>query len=499
MTLRTVRLLLLSLGLVLALVAAQRPMVREERETYDVMLVVDVTGSMNARDTIVDGQPASRIESLRRRLGDFVRALPCGSKVGLSIFTERRAFALFDPVEVCDAHHAINESLARLDWRMAWEGDSRIAEGLFHALQMARLRSYDIVFLTDGQEAPPLPWTGGPTFDSEAGRVAGLVVGVGGTTPVPIPKFDDRGREVGFYTMEEIPQESRVGAPPPGAENRPGWHPRNNPYGEMPVGTEHLTDLREPYLEELAAKVGLGYVRLGSGSDLVSAVARSARPHVVTSTRDLSPLFGAAALAAASGAYLARALAGLLLHLLKGTALRPLVTRSAMIAAAILTVTAPASAHGPTPQKVDEAIDIAAPCELVWSKLRDFGSIGTWHPAVKAVEADGASERGATRTLTLANGESIVEKLDEVNGDLQSISYRLSKENLKALPVSFYTAKMTVTRPTPGPECHVDWEGRFYRGDTTNEPPPELNDEAAVSAMTDFLKVGLEGLKKAVE
>lgn len=176
--------------------------------------------------------------------------------------------------------------------------------------------------------------------------------------------------------------------------------------------------------------------------------------------------------------------------------------KKSLVLAAVLALVAAvpsARAHGPTPQKVDEAIDIAAPCELVWSTLRDFGSIGKWHPEVKAVEAHGASERGSTRTLTLANGEQVVEKLDEVNGDLQSMSYRLSKENVKALPVSFYTAKMVVSRPEAGPSCHVEWEGRFYRGDTTNEPPPELSDEAAVAAMTDFMKTGLEGLKKAME
>lgn len=175
------------------------------------------------------------------------------------------------------------------------------------------------------------------------------------------------------------------------------------------------------------------------------------------------------------------------------------VLRILLVAVAFTAFAKPAAAHGPTPQKVAASIEIATPCELIWSKLRDFGSIGGWHPSVTAIEASGASERGATRKLTLANGESVVEKLDEVNGDLQAISYRLSTENLKALPVSFYTAKMIVSRPTPGPECRVEWEGRFYRGDTTNEPPPELNDEAAVAAMTEFFEVGLQGLKKAME
>lgn len=499
MTLRSARILLLIVAAALCVVAAFRPSWRQEVVTYEVMLVVDVTGSMNARDYVLNGLPASRLDVIRERLPAFLAALPCGSKVGLSIFTERRAFALFDPVEVCASHHVLKESFAALDWRMAWEGDSRIASGLHHAIEMAKGRDYDLVFLTDGQEAPPIPWTGGPTFEGEVGRVAGVVVGVGGSTPVPIPKFDDRGREVGFYAMEEIPQESRVGAPPPGAENRPGWHPRNNPYGEMPAGTEHLAQLREPYLVDLAASVGLSYHRLDTGAALAAAVARAARPHPVVSNRDASAYFGAVALMLAVAASIARTAVGAVGVLRKGKPLNSSSIRTVLLASAFVALGMPAAAHGPTPQKVAETIDIGAPCELVWSKLRDFGSIGGWHPSVTAVEANGASERGATRKLTLQNGESVVEKLDEVNGDLQSIAYRLSTENLKALPVSFYTAKMIVSRPTPGPECRVEWEGRFYRGDTTNEPPPELNDEAAVAAMTAFFKVGLGGLKQAME
>nr|WP_169833488.1 SRPBCC family protein [Methylobrevis pamukkalensis] len=159
-----------------------------------------------------------------------------------------------------------------------------------------------------------------------------------------------------------------------------------------------------------------------------------------------------------------------------------------------------AAAHGPTPQKVEEAIEVGAPCELVWSTLLDFGAIAKWYPGLAKVEAEGASERGATRVITLENGETFTERLDEVDRVGQALTYRLAKENLKALPVSFYTARMAVTREGPqGKSCKVEWSGRLYRGDTTNEPPPELSDEAAVTAMSSFFRTGLEGLKKAVE
>ncbi len=43
------------------------------------------------------------------------------------------------------------------------------------------------------------------------------------------------------------------------------------------------------------------------------------------------------------------------------------------------------------------------------------------------------------------------------------------------------------------------WRGAFYRGYPNNDPPPELNDDAAIAAVTGVYKMGLEALKKKVE
>ena len=502
---RAVRIVLLVMGALVALVASLGLRVERRQVTNDLMLVVDITGSMNARDYSRDGVPVSRLDMIRRTLPETLAHLTCGSKVGLSIFTERRSFVLLMPVEVCGNYAVLTAAIEALNWRAAWEGDSRVASGLHYALTTsAAAGGYDVVFLSDGQEAPPLPWNGGPKFEGKVGAVGGLVVGVGGTQPVPIPKFDEDGRETGFYGMDEIPQESRIGAPPLGAENRPGFHIRNNPYGEMPVGTEHLTEVREAYLTALAADLGLAYARYGDPRELARAIQAAARPHPLNSPSEISALPGALALLAVIAAYLC----GLRRSYRPVTRTKPdqrmqlsLTSKLVSMAALLATLmSAPsAQAHGPTPQKVAEAIDISAPCELIWSTLLDFGSIGKWHPGVKSVTATGARERGAERTLVLLNDQSIVERLDEVNGSEQSLSYRLAKENLQALPVSFYTARMAVSRPDDPLTCHVVWEGRLYRGDTTNEPPPELSDEAAVKAMTDFFQTGLAGLKRTME
>ncbi|MFK8253006.1 SRPBCC family protein [Ancylobacter terrae] len=153
---------------------------------------------------------------------------------------------------------------------------------------------------------------------------------------------------------------------------------------------------------------------------------------------------------------------------------------------------ATAAAHGPTPQKADESITIAAPPEQVWAIVADFGGIGQWHPLVREVQATGGNAAGAERALTLQKG-TITEGLDDVDTAGKRISYRLSKENTEAIPVSFYTASIEVLPAAGGSE--VKWGARFYRADTTNEPPEDLNDETAIAAMTDFIRRGLEGLK----
>ncbi|GAB4068467.1 hypothetical protein GCM10028812_26900 [Ancylobacter sonchi] len=167
--------------------------------------------------------------------------------------------------------------------------------------------------------------------------------------------------------------------------------------------------------------------------------------------------------------------------------------RRLLLAAALLpTCLAPLAAHGPTPQRAEERITIEAAPEKVWAVLASFGAIGEWHPLVRRVSFTGGDAAGAERILTLEKGD-ITEGLDEVDPNERRLSYRLGKENTEALPVSFYTASIQVKPSGGGSE--VVWDARFYRADTTNEPPEGLDDAAAIAAMGDFIRQGLDGLK----
>lgn len=170
---------------------------------------------------------------------------------------------------------------------------------------------------------------------------------------------------------------------------------------------------------------------------------------------------------------------------------RPVLAGAAFLAAFS------AAAHGPTPQKVVETVEIAAPIDKVWQAVEDFGGIALWNPALKASEGHGGNQGGAKRVLTFANGEKLQEELDTYDAAGHEYGYRMSNPNTAALPASSYSVVFKLTPSGQGTQ--VEWKSRLYRGDTGNEPPPNLTDEAAVEAMRNFFQAGLKQLKAELE
>ncbi|MGJ0430210.1 SRPBCC family protein [Methylobacter sp.] len=156
-------------------------------------------------------------------------------------------------------------------------------------------------------------------------------------------------------------------------------------------------------------------------------------------------------------------------------------------------------AHGPTPQKAKESVVINAPVDAVWAAIKQFDGISGWHPDVKESTGDGKHESGGTRTITLQNGGQLVEELDFYSDKDHEYSYRLKTENVQAFPTSSYSIAMQLTAGETADSSVVTLKSRFYRGDTSNTPPENLSDEAAVKAMNAFFKNGLSGLKQKLE
>lgn len=155
-----------------------------------------------------------------------------------------------------------------------------------------------------------------------------------------------------------------------------------------------------------------------------------------------------------------------------------------------------ANAHGPTRQRVVETVEINAPADKVWAAVGNFQDMG-WHPAFVKTEGEGGNDVGAKRTLTVESGGQIFEVLTKYDAEKMSLSYEITEVDVKVVPVTNYSASLTVT--PKGDKSEVEWKGAFYRGYVNNDPPPELSDEAAVEAITGVYKSGLEALKKKLE
>ena len=173
-----------------------------------------------------------------------------------------------------------------------------------------------------------------------------------------------------------------------------------------------------------------------------------------------------------------------------------MLKRLAVIAAIAALVPVAAMAHGPSRQKVTETIEINAPIEKVWAAIGNFQDM-SWHPAVAKTEGTGGNDVNAKRTLTLQGGGKIEEQLDKYSAENHTYAYEITAVDVKVLPVNNYSSHITVTGDAT--KSTVEWKGAFYRGYVNNDPPPELNDEAAVKAVTGIYKDGLAALKKKLE
>lgn len=153
-----------------------------------------------------------------------------------------------------------------------------------------------------------------------------------------------------------------------------------------------------------------------------------------------------------------------------------------------------AYAHGPTRQKITLTTEVAADPAEVWARIGDFQDM-SWHPAVHSSTGENGNEIDATRILSLgaADGPTISEILYKYSDEKMSYSYRITDVLVEVLPVTNYSSHLTVMARDGGGSV-VEWRGAFYRGYPNNDPPEDLNDEAAIAAVSAVYQAGLDAL-----
>jgi len=277
----TSRFYLLLVSTVFLLVALFLPAMPLPMKTYEYVFMVDITKSMNVMDYQgTKGEPVSRLDYVKHSMLSTARGLPCGSRIGLAVFTERMPALLYSPIEVCTDYPVLEASINKLDWRMAWVADSNIVQALYntlHLMQQDALSNSQLVFFTDGQEAPPVNPRYAPDLsdvykEQPEPESKGLIVGVGQTSLSRIPKFDEEGVNIGFYEVDDVPHTSRFGLPADPSKVE-GYIPRNGPWGTAKlVGTEHLSSVKTEYLKGLSDNAFMAFHHLQSEQGLLAAL-----------------------------------------------------------------------------------------------------------------------------------------------------------------------------------------------------------------------------------
>lgn len=275
------RLWLWNLSLVLVAATLFHPTWTLPRPVHRYLFVLDITQSMNARDYHLPGLPQDRLGFAKAALEESLFSLSCGNEAGLAVFAHKNVHSLIAPLEVCSHGSSLRDTLRAVDWRSAWAGDSHIAHGIFDALRAAAEFDAALGFFSDGQQMPS--GVREPAFKRQPAKVNGWIFGVGGLTPVPIPKLDLEGRLTGYWQTTNLPRQIlsprfRNSTPPP------------RKTGLL------LSRLEENRLRRLATETGLDYHRLITPQALAAILKQPRAGQIHPVAVDLRPWIGLAAL-----------------------------------------------------------------------------------------------------------------------------------------------------------------------------------------------------------
>lgn len=130
--------------------------------------------------------------------------------------------------------------------------------------------------------------------------------------------------------------------------------------------------------------------------------------------------------------------------------------------------------------KVSVSTDLNVSADQVWKMIGGFNALPDWHPAVDESEL---TQEGQTRTLSLAGGGTIVEKLEKVDDGARTYTYSIVDS---PLPLTNYVSTIRVSGE--GDSSTIEWSSQF---NADGVPEPD-----AMSAVQDFYREGFDNLKK---
>ncbi len=190
--------------LVLFIVALARPQLgRSESkirtEGIDIVLVVDISGSMQAMDYEKAGQRESRINAVKDVVREFIRDRP-NDRIGMVVFGTRAYVA--SPLTL--DHDWLERNLDRVRIGVV-EGNTAIGAGLgtgVNRLRDTKAKSKVIVLLTDGGENVHAPPALEAANAAKEFHVRVYTVGAGSNSQEPVPVANDQGQLLGYIRAD---------------------------------------------------------------------------------------------------------------------------------------------------------------------------------------------------------------------------------------------------------------------------------------------------------
>ena len=171
----------------------------------DILLAVDVSGSMEAMDFTLGGKPANRLEVVKKVVGEFIQQRP-NDRIGLLAFGGRPY--LVSPLTL--DHSWLQKRLESLKIGMVEDGTaigSAIGAGT-NRLRDKKSKSRILILLTDGMNnSGRIP----PLIAAEASETLAIkvyTIGAGTRGEAPIPMIDPFGRRRLVKARVDIDEET---------------------------------------------------------------------------------------------------------------------------------------------------------------------------------------------------------------------------------------------------------------------------------------------------
>jgi Ca-activated chloride channel family protein len=194
------------MGLVLLVAALARPQrVEDKREVrsqgYDIVLAIDLSGSMYAEDYEKNGQRINRLQAIKPVIQAFIDDRPA-DRIGIVVFSGR-AYTL---APLTFDHDWLSRQTERLKIGMIEDGTA-IGDGLGVALTRLEQAKHEtagrrqgafVVLLTDGANNRGAL---APQQAAEIAKSRGIpvyTIGAGRDGLVPFPVMDDQGNRIGM-------------------------------------------------------------------------------------------------------------------------------------------------------------------------------------------------------------------------------------------------------------------------------------------------------------